>query len=432
VALYVFDLNDGQLRIMRDVEVVAETTGYALLADHEVLLGEPAQRAARLHPRQANSQFWDRMNVDPLPVAGKNANNHADLVYQQLRVLLSDAAVTAQDDLVVATPGNVTPEQLSLFLGIAQELDVRVTGLVDAAVAAVCTQPAPRRAFHLDIGLHRGTLTTLETDHDTSRQRAEELTELGLLRILDGFVNVIADRFVSETRYDPLRIAVTEQQLFDQVSSWVATPDRATDLAIEVKHEGTQRRVDVGAGRLVEKAAQRYRLLGNHLSAGDVLFLSHRAASLPGLIEQLVAMNVVPKTLTATALAEGIDTHAELIVSDPAQLRFVTKLPSAGTVEAEASEPTAEPTHLLCGNELMVLPTAGPIGISAFEAARAAGLTDDLTLARDEAGLTLAAMSKADLSVNGEPAGTHQRLISGDTVHFNGVEFVLVREIDGT
>ena len=432
MALYVFDLNDSQLRIMRDAEVVAETTGYALLGDREVLLGEPAQRSARLHPRQANSQFWDRMNVDPLPVTGKNANNHADLVYQQLRSLLADAAVTANDDLVVATPGNITAEQLSLFLGITQELDVRVAGLVDAAVAAVCTQPAPRRAFHLDVGLHRGTLTFLESNGDQARKRAEELTELGLLRILDGLVNVIADQFVSETRYDPLRIAVTEQQLFDQLASWVATPNRSADLPIEVKHEGTQRRVDVSARRLLDKAAQRYRLLGNHLSAGDTLFLSHRAASLPGLVGQLEAMEVVTTALTPTALVEGIEAHAALIRSDPDQLRFVTKLPSAGTVETTTTETTTEPTHLVCGNEVITLPASGRINLTTFAAARAAGLTDDLTLARGPAGLTLTGMNAASSTINGQPAETNQRLISGDIVGLNGVEFLLVKSIDGT
>ena len=98
----VFELNDIELGIIRDGVTVAESTGFAFVQGANVEFGDTARRRARLHPRQANNQYWHRLALDPLQVRGPNLANMADLVYRQLRDLTSRAGIARNDALIVA------------------------------------------------------------------------------------------------------------------------------------------------------------------------------------------------------------------------------------------------------------------------------------------------------------------------------------------
>ena len=97
---YVLDMNDSELRIARvgndAYEVIAQSTGFALIEDRTILFGDTALKQFRLHPRQINNQFWNRLSMDPLAVRGPNTANHADLVYRHFDELVRQAAVTAR------------------------------------------------------------------------------------------------------------------------------------------------------------------------------------------------------------------------------------------------------------------------------------------------------------------------------------------------
>src|SRR5262245_12693040 len=143
---FILDLNDSELRIARitpdNVEVVAQSTGFALINERVVLLGDGAIQQFRLQPRQASNQFWNRLSTDPLPVRGPDTANFADLVFRHLSELVAMAGIGKNDELYIAVPGTTTPEQLGLLVGIAAETGVKTTGLVDSAVAASALYPA--------------------------------------------------------------------------------------------------------------------------------------------------------------------------------------------------------------------------------------------------------------------------------------------------
>src|SRR5262249_59020778 len=105
----------------------------------------------------------------------------------------------------------------------------------------------------------------------------------GLRNLLDAWVNVIADRFVRDARFDPLSIAATDQQVYDRLIDWLMDPARPRELVVDVDHRGSVRRAELNAEALIAKVTQRYRML-DRFSDNATVFLSHRAARLPGLV----------------------------------------------------------------------------------------------------------------------------------------------------
>jgi hypothetical protein len=306
---FVLDLNDSELRIARigadNLEVVAHSTGFALINERLIVLGEGAVQQFRLQPRQASNQFWNRLSTDPLPVKGPDAVNFADLVFRHLSELVAIAGIGATDELYIAVPGTTTAEQLGLLVGIALETGVTVTGLIDSAVAASSLHIATTPLLYIDVFLHRAVVTELSVENGTARQRVQEITELGLGSLMDAWVNVIADRFVRDTRFDPLSIAATDQQLYNQLRGWLQQSLLIPELSVEIEHQGTLRRADLPSEALIAKVIPRYRLLERN-AGGSTILLSHRAARLPGLSEHLSGSGISLSIVDPLEMFRGV------------------------------------------------------------------------------------------------------------------------------
>ena len=434
MAIFALDLNDTELRLFRDLEVAARSPGFAVVMQSQLLLGDAARSQFRLHPREANNQFWHRLNMDPLETRGPNVANHADLVYRHLKQLLDEAAFAADDELILAVAGTTTNDQLGLLLGVGQELSIPITGLVDAAVVASIANPVPSQSVHIDVSLHRSTLTMMEADTELSRRSTAEVAELGLSSLLDAWVNVTADRFVTDTRFDPLRIAETEQQLYDRIYVWVDAGAHSTDLTIEIEHQGSLRRAVVSSKALIEKAQQRYRLLDRVLEQGVSCILSHRAANLPGLSDHLLANGHPVTRLEPGDAIAGIQRHLGLIRSGADALRFVTRLPcAAGTDERASGLPRAAPTHVVFDGVGIAIGNGLTLTRSTF-ADRDLGpdFPDrQIQLMNTAEGLLARTGPGIDLRLNNEALEEPRALRRGDVLHVGEHALLLIRVDDG-
>ncbi|MCY4564727.1 MAG: hypothetical protein OXE40_09630, partial [Gammaproteobacteria bacterium] len=87
--MILLELNDAALGLYRDGRTVYCQPAIAHVGAEQSRFGLEALRIARLHPQQANQQYLARLNADPLPVPGKQAANHADLIYLHLLELQS-------------------------------------------------------------------------------------------------------------------------------------------------------------------------------------------------------------------------------------------------------------------------------------------------------------------------------------------------------
>lgn len=427
----VLEANDAGIALARGGEVLCRQPGVALVDGREVLFGDDALAKARLRPRQAHNEFWQRLNADPVTPPGRGVANQADLVYLHLVAIKETLNLPADSavDVVVAAPSTASAAQLSLLLGIAGEAGFKVRAFVDAAVAAASTLDLPAACRLVDVSLHRATVTALalEKDEDGAprirRGAVDEVPAAGLAPLMEGWIDAVADRFVETTRFDPLRVAATEQQVFDQVRAQV---DQAADeFAIAVQHDGHARQITVPRRAFAEKAAQRYGVLAKAIGAPGVVLLAHRASQPPGLAAHLEAAGHRLLPVHEDAVANALAAHAERLVSTDGGVRFVTSLPARATAaETPVAARPRLPTHLLC--EGMALRIGEQLGAGEHPAASAA---NGFRLERRGEGCSVVPTT-ADVRLNGQPVAFERAVAVGDVVHCQGVDFQLIAVVD--
>jgi hypothetical protein len=429
---FLLDMNDSELRIAQigeRIDVVTQSCGFALIDGREVVIGERAMQQFRLHPRQANNQFWHRLSTDALPVRGPDTATFADLVYRQLQELARQAQIGPDDELFVAVAGSTSADQLGLLVGIAGELGLQVFGLTDAAVAASAHAPnAPLR--HLDVQLHRLVVTELTRRDDCiARERIHDIAELGLIGLMEAWINVLADRFVRDTRFDPLSIAATDQQLSTQLDRWLRDVPQRRNLSVEIQHEGTQRRAELPIEALAAKVAPRYRVLDPLVHAQPVA-VSHRGARLPGLVEHLSGIASQVRVLDESALFDGFARATSAIRSGPDALRLVTRLPftPAATDVAKAAPAAARdvPSHVLHGHDAVPLFDGIELDAQSFGRDNRQPLPSAPRVIAREGAYLLELGTNPDIRLNGLEARSGTLLAKGDVVDVAGERFEFI------
>ena len=221
------DVSDGGLLgLAEDGAVLGPSPGCALVDGDEPIFGEEALRRSRLFPRLVASDFWSRLDAAPLGPPFPDGLSSADLVHGHLGGLW-DRAKKGTGEVVLAVPGVYDERQLGLLLGIAQALEMPVTGLVDAAVAAASAGFPGERLLHVDLGLRRAVVTEIRQGTSLVRERVARLDRWGQDEVLDAELRAAAAAFVRQSRFDPLHDAATEQALFDRLPSWLAALERA-------------------------------------------------------------------------------------------------------------------------------------------------------------------------------------------------------------
>ena len=420
--MHALELNDAELTLSRDGEVLWREPGVASLAGAEPLFGDAALAASRLHPRHTHSQHFNRLNADPVTPGAAGIANQADLVYRQLRRMKAEAGLGDAEPLHVLVYGACAPEQLGLLLGIAEEARLKVVGLIDAAVAAVADTPWTGEVQVIDIALHRATVTSLTAAEAVRRQRTEDIAEAGLLRLLEGWVDAVADRFVAETRFDPQRVAATEQQVFDQVYAAVATGAGAAgagELTVETVHRGLARMVTLPWSALRDKSAQRYERLAQRLVA-PAIALTQRAARLPSFAGFLAGRGHESCSLPPDAASNSARSAAAATAADGG-VRFLTELPRRASAPHAASAPAG--THLLCGA------IAVPLG-DAFDGAGHPEAAGAFRIVRRAGGYHVLPGGGATVTVDGRPVTDAAPAPLGAAIVCAGREFRIVRVLE--
>ena len=414
--MWVLELSDAEVALSRDGGVHYREPGVALL-ERQPVFGDAALAAARLRPRQFQSQYFARMNAEPVVPAVPGIGNQADLVYRHLLHIKAAAGIGDDDELFVAVPSASTPEQLALLLGIAREAKLNVRAVIDAAVAAASSARLPERCKLIDVLLHGAAIMDLAIAENARRDGVQEIPEVGLMQLLEGWVDTVADRFVDETRLDPLRIAETEQQVFHQVYAQILS-EGAGVLSVGVEHRGSERRIRVPASALADKSAQRYDLLARHIGTAAVVALTHRAARLPGLAGRLRGLGHRLILLDADAVRDGIWECADALRGDE-EVAFISSLPA----NMEATPPEEiPPTHILCDAVAVSLGDE-------FEASRhprAGAVGNAFRIVRRGSGHHVVPGTDAEVLLNERALAAEARISLGDSIRCRRQEFTII------
>ena len=345
-------------------EIVAEAPGVAVIEDDATLTGPDAARRLRLQPLLAQTNYWRSISIEPLTRPSRLVRTAADIAFAQAQALLGSFKSDGEQ-LLLVIPAGYSREQLSLLLGVINEVGAPIAGLVDAALAACSLEPAPARVLHLELELQQALLTVL--DHSGAiqggglkRSRYEIALRHGVLALQQTWMQFIAEQFVRKTRFDPLHDASTEQRVLDQLPGWLSTLNDADVVTVAMQFGDRELEIELERAQFVEAAEPHYaellRLVQGARVAGMPIELrvSERVGALPGLLDRLRTLrDCVIQVLPRGAAALGALQYEAAIQRPADALALVYQLPtpraaSAGQLtDLESTPAPLRPTHVL-------------------------------------------------------------------------------------
>ena len=239
--LPVLDINDASLGLWQDDSLALSSPGYALLEGKDYHFGLAAREKARLLPRQINHRYWAQLDTEPMVPAFGPSRHSADLVHAHLLSIHEGGG--RPDNVIIAAPGSLQLNQLSLLLGIAEQCPFSVTGLVDRAVAACAGHPVADYNWHVELQLNQALLTGMRLENgQLVRDNLVPIPGSGWLALQDALARAIADAFIRQTRFDPRRSASNEQSLYDALPGILERLETASETNIDL--DGRQARVE--------------------------------------------------------------------------------------------------------------------------------------------------------------------------------------------
>lgn len=354
--------SDGQASILADVP------GVAVLEDDATLTGDAAAVRVRLKPLLAQVNFWRALTTEPLVRPSRLARTTADVAFAQANELLEPRKADGEG-VLLAIPAGYSREQLGLLLGVVNETGVAVAGVVDAALAACSLVPAPARVLHLDLELHQALLTVLEyagakgagDRGGLKRSRYEIAPRRGVQALQQSWMQLIAESFVRNTRFDPLHDAASEQRLLNLLPEWLGRLREQETISLSLQFGDRPLEIELSRAQFVAAAEPHYAELLKLVQDARVaglpieLRISQRVAAMPGLADRLSSLrDCVLSVLPAGAAALGALMHQAVIRRPADSLALVYQLPVAraeGEIaehhDHDATPVQLRPTHVL-------------------------------------------------------------------------------------
>ena len=353
-------LNDAGISVLDDTNILYREPGYALLDDDRLTTGNEALHEARVKPRRIQHRYWSELQTTPLADQRFRHLSAADLVSRQLEQTWQKVGSGA-DGIVVAVPAYLDKQKLSLLLGIVAELKIPVVAMVDAAIAATRREYKAAVPVHVDLSLHSALLTRVGQGDQAQVERSAIVEDCGVMVLQDAWLDLVAESFVQQSRFDPLHTAETEQMLQDRLPDWLAAASSGDSVSLEIEYRGISHHAEIESLEFVAAAAPVYHNIVSNLRAlyraedSPALQLSNRAARMPGLADILTArVGGEIYLLEPGATARGLLSRCRDMQVGDAAVSLIRALPwDQSPVEAAQAgrvRQGGQPTHLLFEN----------------------------------------------------------------------------------
>jgi FHA domain len=273
-----------------------ESPGYAFVNGREVAVANSAKEVSRRHPNRSTNRFWDQLDTTPWKRGTDTSITRAEIAFRHLTAIWDRIKEFGQG-VMIAVPPLYSRKQLGLLLGMTRELKMPVKGFISLPVAAYAELRPERRIFHLDIHLHRLTVTLLSQRDQLFQADFLDRQGAGLDSVYTVWVQTIADLFVRRTRFDPLHDAVSEQALFNRLPDIMTGLAHRSEMNLTLEAGGKSRHTTVARSSLWPQIKMLKRHLDEMVSEIEMLsgrpghpltlVVSHRLARLPGMVEAL-------------------------------------------------------------------------------------------------------------------------------------------------
>ncbi len=455
MSLKIVELNDISPVVGDSAGIVSAGPAFALLREKQLILGSEAERQHRIHPTSSHDKFWHELNMEPLQIRSR-IRHHADLAYSHLLELAREAEI--DDEAIFAVPGHYDRRQLGLLLGIANQCRLRVSGLVDAALAAAADALANADAnlrdrdslVHVGLHLHQVLLTRLfRRDGELTVDQVVQVPQLGRQQLLEALLRIANGAFVRQCRFNPQRDADCEQALYGILATWIDgadepanNPNNRGNLVMELKAGDVSHTAKLPRDQLLAGLQKPYGRLLQSLrplleSPAAGILLDHRLARVPGALAAIGETGTV-RVARAEAATEICLRHSNLITGGEG-VNKIRALP----VASESTPPLnprkeSAPTHVLFRNRALPvadLPVVNqPNGAGYGELAlRAPGPTATFGRIRAQGAAVSFDCGELEFRLNDVPVKGSQVLKLGDRIRLSGVadELLLIEVRDG-
>jgi hypothetical protein len=190
-----------------------------------------------------------------------------------------------------------------------------------------------------------------------------------LIGLRDVWARATTDAFVRQTRFDPLHLGESDQELHDRLPLWLELLTEQTGATVSLPWQGKERSAEISRAEILSAAEPAYGHLTEVLRpllVGEgpaTVVLSARAARLPGLAGRLAGhVDGRVHLLETGAAALGAWSRRKEIESPCDAVTLVTRLaisdeprsvegpPAKAPPRPKTTLPSSAPTHLLHGS----------------------------------------------------------------------------------
>jgi hypothetical protein len=227
----ILEINDHNLLLKTQDGSLFIEPGFAHITVEGIETGEQARALAWASPQASYNDYWRQLNQIALPTKHAWARHHADIAFAQLKQILSLA--NSPDDLIIVVPGSFSDDQLSLLLGLADALPIKIKAIVDTALAA-CANQSKSNVF-VELQLHQTVVSLVAlNDGKMTVSQQEIIPTIGVLHIYNSIARHISETLIKTYRYDPLHTSEGEQAIYDQIPVWLTRLRWEEDIVIKL------------------------------------------------------------------------------------------------------------------------------------------------------------------------------------------------------
>lgn len=287
----VLHINDTGISLFQDEIICYREPGYAFVDKHGIQIGKEAIGKSRIFPKNIENEHWLNLSTSALKPNNSQRYSSADLVSHQLEEI---QAVLNQDTLIIViVPPYMTNKQLSLFLGIANDLNLSIIAFIESSVAASRYQYTDAKLVHIELHLHSMSVSLMSQEGKVKVEESIIIEKCGQTTFYKAWINMISAAFIDQCRFDPLHSAESDQAIIDGLPLWISDSINKDAIEISIKYDKQIYKIEIESAKFCEAAKPLYRLLINRVrsifSVNDLpaIQLTNQVAQLPGVIDAL-------------------------------------------------------------------------------------------------------------------------------------------------
>ncbi|MCZ6803238.1 MAG: hypothetical protein O7D86_04705 [Proteobacteria bacterium] len=317
----VLDLNDINLRVVKDKQRLLDSPGYAVIKDNQIAFGTTAEKLKRIHPRNTHDDYWYRLSQDPIQSASSQIRHNADLAFMHLSEIFEHTGKNA--DWLIAVPANFSQEQLALFLGLLKAEDIKNVILVDSALLTTSNSMLQGDYRYLDIQLHQIIISRLNSNDSKRVISSETFTGIGILKIYDQCAKIMSDEFINQSRFDPHHNAETEQLLYETIPECLKQLNTAAVTTVNIKYHNKVHQAIIKRELVMALFRRLFEVVLQKIDASMPVILNHRLHSLPGISEMIE--NAI--LLDEDSLFDAALKYTDFLQATDASANYINTLP---------------------------------------------------------------------------------------------------------